>query len=297
MKFLHRSATKSAQLHRSIDDLEKFTREHASDGSMQTFNDLIQYENSFDALIKELHAFKITLNRDERGAYFWTGLPFTTRRRIKKQLLATSRMERRDILPRRRKDAMKAIRHIFQEPQTPQWQPPKFFPDALEQFVCAHAVRSMRTFDAFVQYKKNFDSITRGFIVDKISYEERDLYFWMGLPFGVRRCIKSQLEICTTKIPERVPSRGNAIKAARFVFLDPTLPERKTDRKVEACLETIRGLVPDTRRYHEEYYRLASICPSAARALPRPWGGARMDVALRQVARGVTIQRRGEDIP
>lgn len=101
---------------------------------------------------------------------------------------------------------------------------PKSISD-LEKFTQDRAAGSLLSLDEFAKYWNDFDAIARILLENKLMNKaERDLYFWTGLPFTVRRSIAQQLTTTDLAFHDRlIPTWRDAIQAGRIVFHDPSV--------------------------------------------------------------------------
>jgi hypothetical protein len=102
----------SHSTNRSIAELEKLIRESAS-GSFDALDDFAKYWNEFDAVARNLIEAKI-ISKAERDLYFWTGIPYATRKSIGQHLATTDPSYHERFIPTWR-DAIEAGRFIFQD--------------------------------------------------------------------------------------------------------------------------------------------------------------------------------------
>ncbi|KAF7784905.1 hypothetical protein Agabi119p4_1070 [Agaricus bisporus var. burnettii] len=148
---------------------------------------------------------------------------------------------------------------------------PKSISD-LEKFTQDRAAGSLLSLDEFAKYWNDFDAIARILLENKLMNKaERDLYFWTGLPFTVRRSIAQQLTTTDLAFHDRlIPTWRDAIQAGRIVFHDPSLDSTKQSKDVDKLVRTLHGLGVDDANYAVAYARLLVAAPAVADRIEPP---------------------------
>jgi len=95
----------------------------------------------------------------------------------------------------------------------------------LEKLTREHSSATLNHLDGFAKYWNEFDRIARTLIeANIINKAERDLYFWIGLPFTFRKLISQKLTTMEGAYHERlIPTWRDTIQAGRHVFNDPSV--------------------------------------------------------------------------
>ncbi|KAF5352336.1 hypothetical protein D9756_006303 [Leucocoprinus leucothites] len=140
----------------------------------------------------------------------------------------------------------------------------------LEKITRDYAAGSIDSLDEFAKYWNEFDGVARGLVEAKIiSKAERDLYFWIGLPYATRKAIGQQLATTDLAFHDRlIPAWRDAILAGRHVFHDPSTTS-KQEKEIDKLVRTLHGLSVDDSNYAVAYARLLVAAPNVAdRILP-----------------------------
>ena len=95
----------------------------------------------------------------------------------------------------------------------------------LEKLTREYAIGTLDTLDGFAKYWNEFDHIARKLMELKIiNKAERDLYFWIGLPYALRKSISQKLTTMDVAYHERlIPTWRDTIQAGRHVFNDTSV--------------------------------------------------------------------------
>jgi len=95
----------------------------------------------------------------------------------------------------------------------------------LEKLTHEYSSATLNHLDGFAKYWNEFDRIARTLIeANIINKAERDLYFWIGLPFTFRKLVSQKLTTMEGAHHERlIPTWRDTIQAGRHVFNDPSV--------------------------------------------------------------------------
>ena len=96
----------------------------------------------------------------------------------------------------------------------------------LEKLTREYSSATLNHLDGFAKYWNEFDRIARTLIeANIINKAERDLYFWIGLPFTFRKLISQKLltTMGGAHHERLIPTWRDTIQAGRHVFNDPSV--------------------------------------------------------------------------